>query len=372
MNKLRLLIVEDRVRDIELFSEIINDYKMDNNCDIESVICKSLDEALESLDNTFDGAIIDIRLSESEEGRKSEEGGNKVIQKIIDSFFRIPIAVYTANPSYWDETLVDEIWLIDIFIKGDTEIGTDFVDILDRFWEIYNTGLTRIMGGRGEIERKLNQVFVKNLLPQINTWVSYGETYNNSDSERTERALLRYTLNHLYQHLEDHNEKHFPEEFYLSPPATDKIVTGSIVNSKKQWYVVLSPACDLVIRNNGKTKTEQILFVEVENECDVVNKSLNGFTNKEKKKRKLQDVFKNNYTDYYHWLPETDFFEGGFLNFRKLHTLDVSAFSDKFGNPTIQVSPSFVKDIVSRFSSYYARQGQPDIDSEDFVSRYTA
>ena len=189
MNKLRLLIVEDRVRDLDLFSEIIDDYKTDNNCDIESVPCKSLDEALKSLDNTFDGAIIDIRLSETENGGKSEEGGNKVIQKIIDSFYRIPVAVYTANPKLWDETLEDEIWLIEIFIKGDTDIETNFVHILDRFWEIYNTGLTRIMGGRGEIERKLNQVFIKNLLPQIKTWVSYGETYKDSDSKRTERAL---------------------------------------------------------------------------------------------------------------------------------------------------------------------------------------
>ena len=372
MNKLRLLIVEDRVRDLDLFSEIIDDYKTDNNCDIESVPCKSLDEALKSLDNTFDGAIIDIRLSETENGGKSEEGGNKVIQKIIDSFYRIPVAVYTANPKLWDETLEDEIWLIEIFIKGDTDIETNFVHILDRFWEIYNTGLTRIMGGRGEIERKLNQVFIKNLLPQIKTWVSYGETYKDSDSKRTERALLRYTLNHLHQQLEDQNEKHFPEEFYLSPPATDKIITGSIVNANDQWYVVLSPACDLVIRKNGKTKTDRILFVEVEYKDDIVNKSLNNITKKDKKKSKLQDVFNNNYTDYYHWLPKTDVFEGGFLNFRKLHALDVADFSDKFGTPEIQVSPSFIKDIVSRFSSYYARQGQPEIDNKDFIDRYTS
>ena len=32
-------------------------------------------------------------------------------------------------------------------------------------------------------------------------------------------------------------------------------------------------------------------------------------------------------------------------------------------SPTkIPISPPFVKDIVARFSSYYARQGQPNID----------
>ena len=116
----------------------------------------------------------------------------------------------------------------------------------------------------------------------------------------------------MHQQLEDQNEKHFPEEFYLSPPATDKIITGSIVNANDQWYVVLSPACDLVIRKNGKTKTDRILFVEVEYKDDIVNKSLNNITKKDKKKSKLQDVFNNNYTDYYHWLPKTDVFEEDF------------------------------------------------------------
>ena len=34
----------------------------------------------------------------------------------------------------------------------------------------------------------------------------------------------------------------------------------------------------------------------------------------------------------------------------------------------IQISPSFVKDIVARFSSYYARQGQPNIDFTKFMN----
>ena len=71
-------------------------------------------------------------------------------------------------------------------------------------------------------------------------------------------------------------------------------------------------------------------------------------------------------------LPETDFFEGGVLNFRKLTTWHKDEFDQKFGKLTIQISPFFIKDIVSRFSSYYARQGQPEIDSKDFIDRYTS
>lgn len=37
---------------------------------------------------------------------------------------------------------------------------------------------------------------------------------------------------------------------------------------------------------------------------------------------------------------------------------------EAFENPSVQISSLFLKDIVARFSSYYARQGQPDIDYE--------
>ena len=128
-------------------------------------------------------------------------------------------------------------------------------------------------------------------------------------------------------------------------------------------------ATQVIIRND-EIKTDRILVVEVECKDDIVNKSLNNINSKDKKKKKLQQVFNNNYTDYYHWLPKTDFFDGGFLNFRKLHAHEVSDFSDRFGNPTIQISSLFIKDIISRFSSYYARQGQPVIDISSFITDY--
>ena len=93
-------------------------------------------------------------------------------------------------------------------------------------------------------------------------------------------------------------------------------------------------------------------------------------SNKDRKNR-LNTLFTNR-PQYYHWLPETNFFDGGFLNFRKLKTLSEDEFREQFEKPSIQISPFFVKDIVSRFSSYYARQGQPEIDSKDFVDYYNS
>lgn len=356
MSKLRLLIVEDEERDLRACRDSVERYIDEKNRDIELVECKTLDEALQQLDNSFDGAIIDLTLGDE------DDAGNQVIEDIRKSFFRIPIFIFTGR-----NTLSENIDGIEVFRKDEFT----YYDLLDKFCETYDTGLTRMMGGSGKIEDLLGKVFLDNLLLQRKKWVSYGK----KDLERTEKALLRHTLNHLLQLLEEGEENCFPEEVYLYPHVSTDITTGSIVKEKSsdQWFVILSPACDLVRRGeNGEFKTDRILLVEIEVENDIVNDALDDIKRKRSREDKLKAVSNNNHTDYYHWLPKTDFFKGGFLNFRKLKTLHEKDFKDQFETPSIQISPFFVKDIVSRFSSFYARQGQPDIDSKDFVAHYTA
>ena len=387
MSELRLLVLEDEEEDLVIIRGAVKKYMDEKNRNIAMIECKTREQALEKLDKSFDGAIIDLTLFEE------EEAGYQVIEKIIESYFRIPIAILTGDPENWDNSLNEKIMLIDVSKKRDANHN----EILDKFWNIYNTGLTHIIGGRGKIETTLNQVFLENLKPNRQSWISYAKDGENEEdrrerAKRTQNALLRYTLNHLLQLLEDDRKDYFPEEVYLYPPVLDevttknKLTTGSMVRSDNKWFVVLSPACDLVTRGGGQF-TERILFVEVEKETDIVDKALNRLrrvTDEEEKEKVKEDILqklsRNNHTFYYHWLPPVNFkfandgslnFEGGFLNFRKLEALPKRKFNVKFGEPLIQISPFFVKDIVSRFSSFYARQGQPDIDSENFIARYT-
>lgn len=357
MSAFRLLIVEDQEQELSVCRDTVARYKDEKQREVELVECRSVKEAFEKLDNSFDGAIIDLRLADQ------GDEGNQVVSRIAESHFRIPVAILTGTPDAADSDFAH----IGVFKKGDS--GAGYADLLDRFWGIHNTGLTRIMGGRGIIEETLNRVFRENLLPKRDKWVAYGAT----DSSKTEKALLRYALSHLLQLLDDDGGRCFPEEMYLHPPLSDKIRTGSIVKQKDgDWFAVMNPACDLVIRGNGNYKTDRILLVEIERESDVVGLALDGIQKADKKKSKLRTVFGNNHTDYYHWLPKTDFFSGGFLNFRKLSTITKDDFGEKFQAPEIQISPSFVKDVVARFSSYYARQGQPDIECDDFIAHLTS
>lgn len=352
MNTFKILLIEDEKEQKEIFEDAVEVFNSKNDCTLEHDIAGNIQEAKDKLDGSFDGAIIDLKLGDD------EEGGNEIVRELGESLARIPVTFVTAFP----DLVLDHPLVISTRSRDEGTYESD----LQRFQAICDTGLTRILGGRGIIEKNLNRVFLHNLLPLMPKWELYGK----ADSERTERALLRLTLNHLSHLLDDDEESRFPEEVYLAPPLTQDIRTGSVVRDKQddRWFGVMTPACDLVVRENGERNTDKILVVEV----DPGTSLFPWFEDTElsnNKRGKLRTAFRNNHSTYYHWLPPIDSFQGGFLNFRKLFALNENVFSERFEiPPLIQIAPSFVKDVVGRFSSYYARQGQPDIDYSEILS----
>ena len=168
MKPLRILIAEDYEQDLETFRETVEIYGEEKDRDIELVECTNLDEALKKLDDSFDGVIIDLKLAN--EG----DEGNQIIKKIQESFSKIPIAIFTGNPSNSDDALNDRVLHLGVFRKGETR----YEELLDRFWEIYNGGLTPIMGGRGTTSPDLTRVLLKNLPLQIQPRIEYLRVKN--------------------------------------------------------------------------------------------------------------------------------------------------------------------------------------------------
>ena len=349
---MKILLIEDVRDQQDIFKSSVEVFNDKNDMNVEYDIAEDIQEALNKIDGSYDGAIIDLKL------REEEDGGNEIVRQLGSSFTRIPIIFVTGFAH-----LVNDHPAI---IKKRARASETYESDLILFQQISNTGITRIMGGRGIIEKTLNQVFLKNLLPQRDTWINYGK----DNSSRTEKALLRHTLNHLLQILDDDVENCFPEEVYLHPPISDEFRTGSLVKKKKskQWFAILNPACDITVREDGSRNTDRILVVGIDSITELFPWS-NDTDLSNSQKGQLKRAFGNNKSAYYHWLPKTNFFEGGFLNFRKLSSLEIEHFEEKFHlPPQIQISPPFVKDIVARFSSYYARQGQPNIDSDKFMN----
>ena len=351
MDSMKILLVEDDPEDLAACAATARIYRVEKGMGLEIVECRSVEEAEGALDNSFDGAIVDLRL---------EQGGTEgveVLRQIEESFLRIPVAIFTGTPSSVPETGT----YVGVFTKGEAR----YSEVFDVLAGIFCTGVTRLMGGRGLIEERLTKVFRSSFLPQRDRWVEYGGV----DSGRTEKALLRHVLSHLLQLLDEDEDSCFPEEVYLSPPLGECIRTGTIVRNRQtgDWWVVMSPACDLVGREEGKSNTDRILTVEIRPVSTEFPWYRKGEEMSRSKQEKVKAAFENK-RGYSHWLPETGVFCGGFLNFRKVCTVPVEDFQKVFETPApIQISPSFLKDIVARFSSYYARQGQPSIDLDGFL-----
>jgi hypothetical protein len=349
MNTIKLLVAEDKEDELQACRDSVNLFQEGKDYKIEIVECKTKEDAFNQLDSSFDGAIIDLKL------QKAGTEGSDIVSYIQDNHWRIPVALFTGTP---DNANMDFSY-VGVFKKGEIT----YHDLFDKFLKIYKTGITNILGGRGQIEEVLNTVFTKNILPQMDTWIKYAEASNSQ--EKMQNIMLRTTLNHLMQILENNGELFYPEEVYIVPPLTNAIKTGSIVKSKNSddYRIVLNPACDLVIRADGYPKTDRYLLAIIENEIEIIRNAINGVKDS-KKQKKIEEIIKNNHCDYYHWIPRVQQFNGGFINFRNIYTCSIEEFAQQFESPVIEISQQFVKDIIARFSSYYGRQGQPDIDLE--------
>lgn len=359
MTDFKLLLIEDSDEDIKTCIDSIKRYNAQHGRNIDLNVAKSLEDALQILDSSCDGVIIDLQLNEN------KSGGNDVFNHIQTNNLRMPFAFFTATP----DAIESDYIYIGTYKKGETE----YIELIEKFWKIHQTGLTKIMGGRGLIETVLNEVFTNHLLPHQNTWIDYGQ----KNSEQTQKSLLRHTLNHLVQLLDDGSDKFFPEEVYIHPWIKNQGIAqpGKVVSPKESesLFIIMTPACDLAIRPNGEFKTDRILLIEVEPKGQMTDKTLRGAgKNEEKIKRKLHDLFNNNGALNYHFLPSTSFFNGGFLNFRKVCSVGLEEYQNDFQEKGIKITAPFLKDILSRFSAYYARQGQPLIDFDGEITTIIA
>lgn len=343
---MNILLVEDTESSIK---SCIQFASIDER-DISIKVARNAKEAKENLNNSIDAAIIDLKL------KSVADAGNHIVTEINELCLRIPTVVHTGTPDNIKAPVLK------IFTRGECS----YKEIFDYLFDVQNTGIVNIIGQKGILENKLTEVYTKNIIPTINnSWIAYGK----ENPILAEKALLRYTLNHLLQFLEnvDDVEKCYPEEMYIYPPVDENYRTGTILkNNEGVYFIVLSPACDLAL-HNGSFKTDRVLLVEIKKIDEIISLATRHCKSDDERKQKLNDLYCNIYSLYYHWLPKVSFFEGGIINFRRINSFAKKDLKKIFSKPQVQIAPFFCKDIVARFSSYYARQGQPDIDLSSFI-----
>lgn len=356
-SEINLLIIEDEQDQITVYEDTINQFNKKNSIKFQKTICKTFLEGEKALlSPDYDAAIIDLKLSASEEleGRKLVEA---VYKKI-----RIPVFVYSGSISQIDD--IEENALLRKRLRTER-----LSEILAEIVSIYNTGLTSLLRPNGIVDQKLSEIFWLHLSKDIDIWIKH----NNQNT------LLRYILSHFQEHLEqticgDFEEYH-RQEIYLAPPIKKNLHTGDIVEIDGGAHLVLTPACDMVIQEykiqeDGTKvpirKVENVVLARIK-EFDYKNlcQNRNGIIDKGKIKNYI-----TNASYRYHYLPPFQKNNGFLIDFQDLSSRPYSKCLNIIRVATI--AAPFIKDIISRFANYYSRQGQPTFDQNEIVEELFA
>lgn len=241
---------------------------------------------------------------------------------------------------------------------------TDQLDtIINDIVKFYKSGITSTIGTKGKVEKYLNKIFWGRFSKNIHLW-----DRDLLDDNDHEKSLVRYCLTLLQEHLDieengaDFSDYH-PFEVFIKPPIKNNYFFGDILYDANNYYIILSPACDM-----AQKKYENVIVAQIdplESIGSFVDHQQKYHENKSKKSRdrarkKVVEFLTNNHGGKYHYLPNYIDFPGGLINFQKIQSKTKEELDElaRFAS----ISGKFSKDIGARFSNYYARQGQPNLN----------
>ena len=321
--------------------------------------------------------IIDLKLNNDDNAAKPDEeiSGNVLLKRIIEKEI-VPIVVITGFP---DKVSTD----IDKSIVKVLPKETNLYDEINALIEKYSDSVFKIFGSRGEINKNIKELFW-NVIPQCFT--SKNQDISLLSKEKQETVIIRYIsswLSNKYM-FDDKYIDVEPIEMYMFPNPIKQVCTCDIYKknigeNSCEYYMVLTPSCDL-----ANKKVDEVILCKIKNydevqsfkeRLEIYNNEQNKESNKAKKaKGDLMKWFRNSHSDSlrYHFLPKVKDFTGGFVDFRSILSLEYDKergeiIDDSYFKIGV-ITESFKRDIVSRFSSYYHRQGQPEFNCDSVLN----
>ena len=353
---MKILLIEDEESVVKSFRRSVSTFNSEiETCNVVLDSANSVEQAKEKVNGKYDFLLVDLKLN------SDPDAGKLIIKGLNTNFVNMPIAVLTGTP---DGIEVEKL-IIKVYKKG-SDLHSD---ILRDLMNIYLTGITKIMNRKGVLEKRLHDIFIR-LLEQKNNWIQCVKITEKS----AENQMTRHILDHLLYGFKTDMVDYFPQEFYIINENHCEISTGRIVQSLEnldEYSIILTPACDIERIKEGNKKSNNLITVcQIDSFAIHSKKIINNnepgqlIGDNQKIRSHFDRAAKNNRGNGIHWLPRIEEYEGGYINFASIKSLSYEDFKKEFKSSNIQVSPGFIKDIVSRFSSYYARQGQPLINPE--------
>ena len=357
---------------------ISDEFDILNKIEISFEVATTPEEAAVALfQNNFEAVIVDLMLVPQKDTGKDDEqiSGNILLKNIIDREI-IPIIVRTGFRQKISDGFNTNI------IKVQSKDESSFEDVISELTNYYEDSIFSLLGSRGKVNNNIKEFFWE-IIPECFTNKKEELMALNKDTQ--EFVLIRYISSWLSNRFM-FNEKYLdvePIEMYMFPNPITQVCNCDIYEDcdNEQMFLVLTPACDL-----ANSKTNEILFAkikkydEVQDFSGILEKCLNEDENEisNKNKNKIAQWSRNSdqKSMRYHFLPKVSFFEGGFIDFRSLITLEYDYEKNQFKDRNLKklgvITDVFKRDIIARFSSYYHRQGQPSFNTESILNKLLA
>ena len=91
MNTMKILLVEDAEEQQQAFINAVDTFNKKYNLTVETDIVTDPLIALEKIDNSYSGAILDMKSD------NDHEGGNKIVRRLHDLSISVPVIFVTAH-----------------------------------------------------------------------------------------------------------------------------------------------------------------------------------------------------------------------------------------------------------------------------------
>lgn len=362
MDKINLFIIEDDPSLRQNYERSIKLFNSKNDINFIHTIIDNLTNGLATAQEVyFDAAIIDLKLSSTDE----VGSGNQIIEKILE-LKRYPIFIVTARPDMLDDSF--EEYSGTCFFQIFERTSKKVYDILKLIVKIHKTGITKLLSKKGLIDEHLDAIFWKHISKSMNYWIN--EVENTEDiNEILTRYVCLYLLEYLGIDKVGDLEKYHPAEVYHYPPISDRPCTGDIISKNNTNFIIISPACDVVVQEDGKRNADHFILCRLIDikEDQYIKNYIDNASNTTKKN--ANRIIKNK-KGRYHFLPPYDNIEGYLIDFEQLQFVNVDDIESYTRFAT--VSAPFIKNIRTRLFSFLSREGQPDFNNDLICSKIKA
>jgi CheY-like chemotaxis protein len=384
----RLLAVDDDKDICNQIKEFLEGEKGNEGEDIEVEIINEFSKALEILEKQkFDLVILDLRVGLLSDDQPEEEAGIKTLKAIKQRLF-IPIIFHTGI-SHLVEDLKSN--LVDVITKSE-----DLDQLLDAIRKMFKTQLPHINKALTnhveEVQRQYMWDFVEKHWSDFSRSDNEGElayllarrlalslSVNNIRELKTELGgLVGKVLTEGNNQNESLSHAH-PVAYYICPVISKNHRTGDIYKYEgKSFYVLLTPSCDLIVRNNNRCKADEVLLAKCapltqQQEYIDWNKS----SDNQKKIQDLKSLMTNGkgagrQDDRFHFLPGVQLLNipDLIIDLQSLCNTSYVDFTESGKWERIaSLDRPYAEALSTKLTRYFGRIGTPDLNTDVIFER---